>query len=347
MDKKTANKMICGLTILNVVPVVATAVMYSNTFGKRINFDNKYFEYIQRYNKKIKRNPINFKSNKGQTLKGYFYRSESQVKPKALIIYAHGMGVNHENYISEINYLVESNYVVFSYDNTGVNSSEGKNIKGLTQAVIDLKYALAHIEKLEDVDGLKKILIGHSWGAYAVSAVHNYRNINLKIDGIIALAGFERNQTILKYRMGEKFNKISKILMPYVGMYQYAKFGRKFKMSGVRGLKQTDAKVLIIHSKDDVDVPFNNYLKYYKAFKNNDRFTFVTYEDAGHRLTLLPEAISQIKSLEKKQSLTSDPIEIKKLESAKYKNLTKFNYQVLRDITLFLNDILETETTDL
>lgn len=346
MNRKTANRMVYGLVALNTIPIIVTTAMYYNAFGKRINFDNKYFEYIQRYNKKIKRNPLYFKSNKGQTLKGYFYYSETNVKPKALIIYAHGMGVNHENYISEINYLIESNYVVFSYDNTGVNSSEGKNIKGLTQAVIDLKYALSYIEKLENVEGLKKILVGHSWGAYAVSAVHNYKNINLKIDGIVVLAGFEKNQTILRYRIGEQFNKIGKLLMPYVGMYQFTQFGRKFKMSGVRGLKKTDAKVLIIHSKDDVEVPYVNYLKYYKAFKNNDRFTFVTYENAGHRLTLLPEAIRQIRTLEKKQALSTNPAEIKKLDSAKYKNLTKFNYQVMRDITLFLNDIVENDTKD-
>ena len=45
----------------------------------------------------------------------------------------------------------------------------------------------------------------------------------------------------------------------------------------------TDAGVMIVHSTDDSTVPTEyGYDKFYSEFSNDERFSFVLYEDRGH-----------------------------------------------------------------
>ncbi|MFI3231516.1 MAG: alpha/beta fold hydrolase [bacterium] len=339
------------MTFFITLPFICTIYLYHNAFGKRISYDNNYFEHMQKINPNLKRKRVNFPSNKGQLLKGYFYFSSKQAenKPKALVVFAHGMGVNHENYIAELNHLVENNYLVFAYDNTGVNSSEGKKIKGLLQSPIDLKYTLDYISTIEQAKDLPKFLLGHSWGGFAVTAVNNYK-LKVKIDGIINLAGFEKNNVILKSRLKRDFNKLTVLLLPYIEVYQTLIFGKNTRITGIRGLKKTDAKVLLIHSTDDNSVGFeDHFLKYHKAFKNDDRFKFITYVNAGHRLTINSKSVEKIKEIIDKQAgLDKTSLAYKKLNEERSELINDFNYNILNDITSFIESVItDKENQDL
>ena len=59
---------------------------------------------------------IEFKSNKGQTLKGYIYTNKNVNEYKGLIVFVHGMGAGHLSYTTEINTLAKAGFKVLAYD---------------------------------------------------------------------------------------------------------------------------------------------------------------------------------------------------------------------------------------
>lgn len=61
------------------------------------------------------------------------------------------------------------------------------------------------------------------------------------------------------------------------------KFGKYAAYSAIDGFANTDAKIMILHSKDDTMVlPENGYDKFYIQYGEDDRFQFIEYENRGH-----------------------------------------------------------------
>ena len=51
----------------------------------------------------------------------------------------------------------------------------------------------------------------------------------------------------------------------------------------MKGFEKSDCGVMIVHSEDDETIPIGyGYDKYYKKYKNNERFVFKKYTDRGH-----------------------------------------------------------------
>jgi dipeptidyl aminopeptidase/acylaminoacyl peptidase len=125
------------------------------------------------------------------------------------------------------------------------------------------------------------MLFGHSWGAYSVG---NVLNLHPEVAGAVIVAGFNESEDLMLNYSGKVFGPFAEGLMTYVEAYERVKFGKKVtKISTIDGLKKTDAQIMIVHSKDDKVVPTDyGYDKFYEEFKDNERFTFVLYEDRGH-----------------------------------------------------------------
>ena len=79
---------------------------------------------------------------------------------KGLLVFAHGMGAGHLSYTTEINTLAKNGYKVLAYDNTGTCMSEGKNLNGFYQAVLDLKSCLEFIKTNNELNKLDKDIVG-------------------------------------------------------------------------------------------------------------------------------------------------------------------------------------------
>ena len=61
------------------------------------------------------------------------------------------------------------------------------------------------------------------------------------------------------------------------------KLGTYHSYNGLDGFKSSEAGVMIIHSKDDEMVSFENqFNQFYGVYGDDPRFTFVEYEDKGH-----------------------------------------------------------------
>jgi dienelactone hydrolase len=92
-------------------------------------------------------------------------------------------------------YFVDKGWRVFAFNNTGVSGSEGESIRGLTQSVIDLDAALTYVKNSNALNGLPIMLVGHSWGGYAVTAVLNY---NHNIKAVVSFAGYNNGSELFK-----------------------------------------------------------------------------------------------------------------------------------------------------
>lgn len=108
-------------------------------FGKRIDIceadKNQIFPE--------EKNRILFGKNK---LTGYFYGINQNKVNNKVVLLVNGYGVTYNAYMPEICELINCGYLVFSYDMTGCGESEGENIKGFAQFIIDAQNAVLYLK---------------------------------------------------------------------------------------------------------------------------------------------------------------------------------------------------------
>ncbi len=324
-----------------VIPTLITLFTYGYHFSNRIYHDNNYFDFLQGENPDFTREEVSFLSNEGQTLRGAFYTNETTQTPKGLIVWVHGMGVNHNNYLGEIQWLTDHDYVVFSYDNTGVQASDGDSLKGMSQAPIDLQYALKHLQESNAYPDIPHVLVGHSWGGFAVCSVAQL-GLPYEIDGIVSLAGFWKNVNAVLDIARPYTGDIIDLLYPYLTVYERICYGELAEINGIDGLQATDAKVLIIHSEDDAVIQFDsNYIVYQEAFQDDDRFAFSAYTDAGHKLTIHQDSYIRIHDIMHHQMELDETSEAYLvLNEERLGLITDYNLDVMQDILEFCDGIV-------
>jgi len=319
------------------LPVAITKKLYYETFGSRYNQSFDYYEVMRERFPELTRKRSIFLSNRGQKLVGFYYYVPTKEAYKATIIWVHGMRTSHENYIGEIAYFAKRGYLVFSYDNTGVGKSEGKTLVGLTQAPIDLSYAIAHIAKNEKVKNLQLVLMGHSWGGFAVSSVCSKR-VKKDVSIIVSISGFEKNSRVIK-TCGKLFvGRWIEILMPYVNCYERILFSKDSRLRGIDGIAKTNAKVLFLHCEDDSIVNYHENFELYKSeFKDTERIQFLSYKTGGHRPTLCRGAFEKILAYTKKQSeYDSRSLVFHKIEEKKCSLTLNLNLNIMAEISEFI-----------
>lgn len=340
--KKIIKVLAICFILFFVIPMTITYFTHQYHFGKRIVHENNYYEYLYTNNNDFIRKDVTFSSNEQQNLQGAFYYDENNQTPKGLVVWVHGMGVNYENYLGEIELLTKEGYVVFSFNNTGVDKSEGESLKGLIQAPIDLSFALEYVYEIEIFEELPIILVGHSWGGFSVATVSEL-GLSRDVDGIITLAGFWKNINVIEDIAHYYVGDVIKVLVPYLTLYEKYLFGEYADLNGVEGLKNTNAPVLMIHSKDDIIVSYNsNFEKYKEEFSNDDRFTFLEFEDAGHKLTINKDSYNRIHDIMHHQvDLLTDDEHYIELENERLSLITDFNLEVFDEILNFCDEISE------
>lgn len=208
--------------------------------------------------------------------------SDAAKKAKAIVIIAHGMGGGGFNsYMNAADWFASHGYVVFGYDATGNDSSEGDSVRGLPQGISDLSSAIEYVEETPETANIPIVLWGHSWGAYSVS---NVLNEHPEVKAVAAISGWNTSADLL-YEQGKNMagEMGMQALLPYMKLYEKMKFGKYSSYKAVDGFKNTDAGIMIVHSTDDDMIPIKyGYDLYYSKFANDPRFVFVKYEKKGH-----------------------------------------------------------------
>lgn len=273
--------------VLLILPFGISVCIYEQNFGVRYAVYQPHSFTLEDF-PGLERNACNFESNQGQQLAGWLYRTEG-TSPKAVVVVAHGLGVGgHEPYMDCIHFFARNGYLVFAYDVTGNGGSEGDSIRGLSQGVIDLDYAIRHLQTNAQTKELPILLFGHSWGGYSVCNVLNYHP---EVKAVVALCGFNRSSDLIRAEGEKIIGPAISLLMPYVSFYEYLKFGDYASSTAMDGFANTDAGIFIVHSQDDSKVPQQyGYDIYFDTYGQDDRFTFVHYTNKGHTYVYASEA---------------------------------------------------------
>ncbi len=279
---------ICMIAVFFLVLMPAlTIIVYHDNFGERYETAD-WMAYSVSDFEGLKVAECTFPSNNGQLLAGYQYSKENQ-EIKGVLVIAHGLGGGgHNTYMDIADYFTSNGYLVFAYDATGNDKSEGSSVEGLPQGVIDLDFALRYVKQEDEYKNLPIVLFGHSWGGYSAG---NVLNCHADVKAAVLVAGFDRSTDLFEQQGESVMGSGIKVMMPYVSLYERLKFGKYAAYSAVDGFANSDAGIMVLHSKDDTIVlPENGYDKFYDKYGDSERFCFIEYEDRGHNYIYYSEA---------------------------------------------------------
>lgn len=319
-------------------------VLIKSNFDQRYDDRHtlKYFTVDDFEN--LKNEPIEFESNEGQKLRGFIYSSTKFDSYKALMVVSHGLGAGHLQYTTEINYFAQQGYLVFAYDDTGCNMSEGKRIKGLTQGLIDLDYALRYIDSNERLKNMPKVLFGHSMGAFSVCNITSINNSDIK--AIVALAPFKDEPSMIFEQFKAMTNVKYKIIYKLLVKYYKQRFGNLIKVNTIDSFKNSDVPHMIVAGDCDPMVDyFSNFNLFKEMLENNENYKFVSVEGRFHRPNLSLDAAQydqdtnvELQTIqgEFKGKVPQERID-KFYQSLDYNLLVKMDDQVMTQIGEFLD----------
>ena len=267
------------LAFLLVVMPLSTVIIYEAIFGARYETE-EWIEYSAEDFDGLKVERSDFASS-GTTLAGYKYSKEND-KVKGVVIIAHGLGGGgHNSYLPFVDYFTDNGYYVFAYDAHGNDRSGGDSVEGIPQGLIDLDNALNHVKKLEEYKNLPIVLLGHSWGGYAIGNVLEYHP---DVKAAVMIAGYNESEDMLTYHARKYAGFIVDFSMLYLDVYERIKFGEKYTdITAIEAMRDCKTGIMIVHGGKDATVPADcGYNKLYKEFSDNKRFEFVFYGNRAH-----------------------------------------------------------------
>lgn len=269
------------LAVIAGLFTAATVIVADNMnkqFGRsdysdsRLTLDYHYDHYSDRY----PREEVRFKSGENE-LHGFIYGAEND---KALLVFAHGIGCGHEDYMKELLWFVDKGWRVFAYDATGSGYSEGAGTMGLPQSALDLDAALTFAESDSRLNSLPVFLMGHSWGGYAVTAVLNFDH---KIAGAASVAGYAVPVEMIYEFSKDVIGDARPLIYPSILLYNKLRFGKYSGLSAVDGINRSDTPVLILHGTNDSVIGYNESAIINKRNAiTNPNVQFVTLENITH-----------------------------------------------------------------
>lgn len=295
---KNKKKIIIALCITLIILFV-TAPLFLSVYIYKSNFGSRY-ETISWMVRSLNEFPglnahkYTFASNNEQQLVGYsYYREPKNIK--GVIVIAHGLGGGgHNSYMDVANHFATNGYIVFAYDATGNDESEGDNVRGIPQGLIDLDYAIQFVKENEEFKDLPIMLFGHSWGAYSVGSV---LNVHPDIRAVVMIAGFNKSADIIEEEGQRIMGSGMSLLMPYISIVERVKFGTYASYNCIDGFEASNAGVMIIHSVNDDMVSFENqFERFSDTYQNNSRFTFIRYENRGHDYVYYSDASKEYRN---------------------------------------------------
>lgn len=312
-------------------------------FGKRCEGNPKLKYFTADDFEGLEAKPIEFKSNKGQILRGNIYTNKDIKEYKGLIIFVHGMGGGHLSYTTEINTFAKAGFIVMAYDNTGTCSSEGKSLKGFFQSVIDLSYALKFVEENKDLNKYSIELVGHSWGAYTVCQVLQFKP---NIKAVVAISGPNDSAKLICDFMKNETKMNCSFLKPFIKIVNFLTFGAKGIKNTVDVIKGTRIPVLLLHGELDKTAPLENSPISNKEIELNNNIKTIVYEGKFHNVYQTKESeeylnntFEKLSEINKKYKGNPPEDEINKIYSGiDYKKMTEEDEGVMDTIIKFLED---------
>ncbi|MBE5715074.1 MAG: alpha/beta fold hydrolase [Ruminiclostridium sp.] len=267
-----------AVLLIMIISLLLSAILYESVCGKRFEiYDSAHLPDLNDY-KGLVNEPVTFPSKRGYKYTGFYYHDESYDSFRGLIVFSHGIFDGQLSYLPEIAYFARRGYKIFAFDNSGSHLSGGKSLRGLPQSAEDLDAALSFVTK---TNTLPLYLFGHSWGGYAVSAVHCYHLYDIK--AVFVQSGFDQTSEMVLEEGSAMMGRWIYILRAYIKLYERMKYGKAAGYTAHAGIAKATAngtKFLILHSTDDKTISLKNSVL--ANVEKNDNITLITEKNKGH-----------------------------------------------------------------
>lgn len=287
------------LVVIFAAGMIVTSVMMADNFSRGDYSDPRFTVdyYYGHYQAEYPRTEVSFISGKN-TLKGFIYGADND---KGLLVFAHGIGSGHEEYMKELIWFVDNGWRVFAYDATGSGHSEGGGTRGLPQSALDLDAALTFAESDARLNSLPVYLMGHSWGGYAAAAVLNF---NHKITGAASISGYNEPIEMILEWTEDMMGDFRYAMLPFVWIYNKSLFGKYSGLTAVDGINRLNkptVPVLVIHGTEDGTIGYDKSSIISEKEKiTNPNAQLLTLEGKGHNnLFYTAEALEYINEFNK------------------------------------------------
>ncbi len=269
------------LLLIALVFVITGLILAHRQFHCRFEGGGDYFPYFSGLHPNWKREAVSFPGTAG-TLRGWLF-SYPDAPQKGLIVFFHGYGMSHADYLPECEYFCRRGYLVLSSDGAGTGVSDGM-LLGLPQHILDLQSCLRYVGSQPELSALPLLLYGHSWGGYAVDCIGALERFPIR--GIVSAAGFYGSLSALAPYTRRHYGPLAPLPLLGIRLYQRLHFGRLAGMTAVKGLSRQSCPVLIAQSDDDRILPYKkNYMVLYRRFHDDPRFTFLPLTGHDHNIT--------------------------------------------------------------
>lgn len=316
-----------GWTI--VVPLLASHLIFGSLFGKRVGETNDV-ENFEDYADIMVAENVKIMSGKN-AISAYICRPKDEsIRRNVIVVVSHGIGCSHKNYLNRAQFFVRKGYTALVFDMTGTVESEGKNIKGLPQSIIDMHNVYSFVESAEEFKDYKKLVYGHSWSGYASSAFLNYGH---KPDAVASLSGFNSSTESAIEQATIYVGEMAVCCIWANKLYERIRFGKPASFTGIGGVNTYGGPILVSHSKDDPTVSYDISVCSHEAECTNPNAVFVAYEDRGHTLSRPIAVETQIV-----ESLKGKPREVNAKKECIFKWKVDIHYKYVDTKTVFAID---------
>lgn len=316
--------------------------VYAFFLGKRMEDDNTlhYFSCDDYKDINLTKREGNFDSD-GNQLRYYIYENNN-ISKKEFIVFCHGWGAGHIQYMEEIAFFVKQGYQVFTYDVRGCLNSKGEAIESFSSALRDLHNALLFIETLKEFDDKTILLYGHSMGGFCVNNISLFNHKN--IVGAVSVSSFNKVETLFHDMVVKLGGEKSVIIANFMTKEELKHNKELGVITSVESLKLVNYPMLMISGDEDRVVFHNaNHKIYEEVFKDNPLFTFITVKGRYHRPNISLEATEYCayvdKKIEEYNALKKNQKSLEKqkmlYDSFDYRKMVEFDYEVMNEIVKF------------
>ena len=194
----------------------------------------------------------------------YFFYSYEGCRKDKLIVFLPGVGPGHKAYLREIVTLCQRGYRVMTLDYSGVGASGRDGLDSVFSPARDVLELLEYLSVTEET-----VLIGHSLGGFTALCTLCHRR-DLK-KAVILSAPISLELFVSLQSCPEEILSYERETSPDL-----------WDTDVIAYLRETDAKILFIHSMDDQMVPFDSTTGRIMKEIKNPNLTFRVEEHRKH-----------------------------------------------------------------
>ncbi|MDO8436059.1 MAG: alpha/beta fold hydrolase [bacterium] len=231
----------------------------------------RVIEEIERKNEKPRREiPITFKNERGKELAGVLHLPEKQKPPLVIICHGFQNSKTDRKFVKLARVLQREGICAFRFDFEGCGDSEGEPSEiTVKNEAADLNSAFKAIQKEVDVDLTRLAFVAASLGSVAVSQFLSQYKIPVKTLVFWSQA-FNQKELLKKWYTMEDRKEINSNGVIYKGGKE---IGRDYYLENKnkdysRILSKLRSPILIIHGKEDKDVPLELSYELKKRYRN-------------------------------------------------------------------------------